>query len=124
MSQPPPLRVLVDAQLPKRLAHFLAFHASYDCLHTLDLPAANRTQDGSITRLSMEEKRIVITKDADFVNSFLLHGQPYKLLLVSTGNISTDDLLELFRQFLPQLTKLLAHHSYVELSRTLLVTHR
>jgi predicted nuclease of predicted toxin-antitoxin system len=124
VSQPPPLRVLVDAQLPKRLAHFLAFHASYDCLHTLDLPAANRTQDGSITRLSMEEKRIVITKDADFVNSFLLHGQPYKLLLVSTGNISTDDLLELFRQFLPQLTKLLAHHSYVELSRTLLVTHR
>jgi len=124
VSQPPPLRVLVDAQLPKRLAHFLAFHASYNCLHTLDLPAANRTQDGSITRLSMEEKRIVITKDADFVNSFLLHGQPYKLLLVSTGNISTDDLLELFRQFLPQLTKLLAHHSYVELSRTLLVTHR
>ena len=124
MSQPPPLRVLIDAQLPKRLAHFLAFHADYDCLHTLDLPAANSTQDGAITRLSMEEERIVITKDADFVNSFLLHGQPYKLLLVSTGNISTNDLLELFRQFLPQLTKVFAHYSYVELSRTLLVTHR
>jgi len=26
--------------------------------------------------------------------------------------------------FLPQLTKLSAHHSYLELSRTLLVTHR
>jgi predicted nuclease of predicted toxin-antitoxin system len=124
VSQPPPLRVLVDAQLPKRLAHFLAFHAGYDCLHTLDLPAANSTQDGAITRLSMAEERIVITKDADFVNSFLLYGQPYKLLLVSTGNISTTDLLELFRQFLPQLTKVFAHHSYVELSRTLLVTHR
>jgi predicted nuclease of predicted toxin-antitoxin system len=92
-----PLRMLVDAQLPKRLAHFLAFHAGYDCVHTLDLSAANRTQDGAITRLSMEEERIVISKDADFVNSFLLHGQPYKLLLVSTGNISTNDLLELFR---------------------------
>ena len=87
------------------------------------LPAANQTQDGSITQLSMAEKRVVITKDADFVNSFLLHGQPYKLLLVSTGNISTTDLLELFRQFLPQLTKLFAHHTYLELSRTLLVTH-
>jgi predicted nuclease of predicted toxin-antitoxin system len=92
-----PLRMLVDAQLPKRLAHFLAFHAGYDCVHTLDLSASNRTQDGAITRLSMEEERIVISKDADFVNSFLLHGQPYKLLLVSTGNISTNDLLELFR---------------------------
>ena len=89
-----------------------------------DLPAANRTQDGSIARLSVAEKRVVITKDADFVNSFLLHGQPYKLLLVSTGNISTPDLLDLFRRFLPQLTNLLTHHSYVELSRTLLVTHR
>lgn len=124
MSQAEPLRILVDAQLPRQLARFLAFHAGFDSRHTLDLPAANRTQDGNISRVSMEEKRVVITKDADFVNSFLLQGQPYKLLLVSTGNISTPDLLELFRQFLPQLTKVLTHHSYVELSRTLLVTHR
>ena len=72
----------------------------------------------------MEEKRIVITKEADFVNSFLLHGQPHKLLLVSTGNIKTVDLLELFRQFLPQLMRVLTHHSYVEMSRTMLTTHR
>lgn len=124
MSATEPLRFLVDAQLPKRLADFLAFHTGCDCLHTLDLPAANHTQDGHITRLSMAEKRVVVTKDADFVNSFLLHGQPYKLLLVSTGNISTNELLDLFRQFLPQLTKLLGHHLYLELSRTLLVTHR
>lgn len=124
MSPTEPLRFLVDAQLPRRLAHFLAFHTGCDCVHTLDLPAANRTQDGSIARLSIDEKRVVITKDADFVNTFLLHGQPYKLLLVSTGNISTAELLELFRQFLPQLTELLARHSYLELSRTLLATHR
>ena len=124
MSAAEPLRFIVYAQLPKQLARFLAFHTGCDCLHTLDLPAANRTQDGSITRLSMAEKRVVITKDADFVNSFLLHGQPYKLLLVSTGNISTTDLLELFRKFLPQLTNLLTYHSYVEMSRTLLATHR
>ena len=72
----------------------------------------------------MEEKRVVITREADFVNSFLLHGQPHKLLLVSTGNITTVDLLELFRQFLPQLTRVFTHHSYVEMSRTMLTTHR
>ncbi len=124
MSDSAPLRVLVDAQLPKQLAQFLAYHAGYDSLHTLDLPAANATQDGFINRFSMDEKRVVITKDADFVNSFLLHGQPYKLLLVSTGNIKTVDLLELFRQFLPQLTRVLTFHSYVEMSRTMLTTHR
>lgn len=124
MSRPESLRVIVDAQLPRQLARFLTFHAGYDTLHTLDLPAANGTQDGNITRLPMEEQRVVITKDADFVNSFLLQGQPHKLLLVSTGNINTVDLLGLFRKFLPQLTKVLTYHSYVELSRTLLVTHR
>ena len=41
----------------------------------------------------MVEQRVVITKDADFVNSFLLHGQPHELLLVSTGNISTSELI-------------------------------
>ena len=124
MSQPVPLRVLIDAQLPRRLADFLAFHAGCDCLHTLDLPAANRTQDGSINALSMDEQRVVITKDADFVNSFLLHGQPYKLLLISTGNISTTDLLSLFRTMLPQLTTALRHNHFVELTRTALITHR
>ena len=56
----------------------------YDCRHTLNLPAANRTQKGSITRLLMAEQRVVIAKHADFVNSFLLYSQPHKLLLVPT----------------------------------------
>ena len=40
----------------------------------------------------MAEKLVVIIKDADFVNSFLLHSEPHKLL-VSTGNISTYRLI-------------------------------
>lgn len=120
----PQLRVLVDAQLPKRLARWLAQEAGLDGLHTLDLPAANHTPDGYISELSVRENRVVITKDADFVNTFLLHGRPYKLLLVSTGNISTNELLELFRQHLPLLIQTLQHSRYVELSREQLVIHQ
>ena len=69
----------------------------YDCRHTLNLPAANRTQDGRITRLSMVEQRVIITKDANSVNSFLLHSQPHKLLQVSTGDTNTSELLKLCR---------------------------
>ena len=41
----------------------------------------------------MNEQRVVIAKHANSVNSFLLHGQPHKLLLVSMGNISTSELI-------------------------------
>ena len=41
----------------------------------------------------MAEQRVVIAKHADFVNSFLLHSQPHKLLRASTGNISTSELI-------------------------------
>ena len=41
----------------------------------------------------MAEKCVFIAKDANFVNSFLLHSEPHKLLLVSTGNTSTSELI-------------------------------
>ncbi|WP_394753759.1 DUF5615 family PIN-like protein [Crenothrix sp.] len=44
-----------------------------DATHTLDLPEGNRTTDTHINRLSEFKKRVVITKDTDYVNSFLYH---------------------------------------------------
>ena len=43
--------------------------AGHDALHTLDLPKRNRTTDAEIHEISAREHRVVITKDADFVNS-------------------------------------------------------
>jgi predicted nuclease of predicted toxin-antitoxin system len=42
--------------------------------------------------ISIQEERIVVTKDTDFFDSFLIRQQPYKLLLVSTGNITNAEL--------------------------------
>lgn len=93
------MKFLVDAQLPRRLA--LEIRArGHDVLHTLDLPDGNKTPNSQINAISVEEERIVITKDADFVNSFYVANRPYKLLLISTGNITNTELMELF---LPQL---------------------
>lgn len=99
------MKFLVDAQLPKRLARFLE-QAGYDTVHTQDLQQGNATPDTEINEISVREKRIVITKDADFVESFLLQEKPYKLLLVATGNIKNADLEKLFQQNLSQLIDL------------------
>jgi predicted nuclease of predicted toxin-antitoxin system len=76
------VKFVVDAQLPRRLAHLL-ISAGHDAIHTFDLPQANRTSDGQIETLTDNEQRVVITKDNDFVASFWLRGRPEKLLLIS-----------------------------------------
>ena len=43
---------------------------------------------------------------------------PPTLLFVTTGNISNDELLALFRGNLPAITAALAVHAFVEIDRT------
>ena len=97
--------------------------AGHDAIHTLDLSDGNRTTDDTINAISEQEQRVVITKDADFVDSFLVLGKPYKLLLISTGNITNVDLEALFVPNIPAIAGGFLTHDYLELSRTALITH-
>ncbi|MBX3000969.1 MAG: DUF5615 family PIN-like protein [Caldilineaceae bacterium] len=117
------MKFLVDAHLPKKLANQLT-SAGHDAVHTLDLPLKNRTTDAMINQISIDEQRVVITKDADFRDSHLLKGEPYKLLLVSTGNIRNADLLSLFERNLERIVEVLQSHTYVEIDRHFLTSHQ
>ena len=99
------MKFLVDAQLPLRLARVLQ-SAGCDTIHTKDLPRRNATPDSEINLLSIQESRIVITKDRDFLDSFMIEQQPYKLLILTTGNINNNQLIDLFMNNLPQLAEL------------------
>jgi len=116
------MKFIVDAQLPRRLARELAT-SGHDAVHTLDFPAANRTPDKEIVALAVRESRIVVTKDNDFVTSFLLQGAPPKLLLISTGNISTDRLSKLLASNLTALENAFSTHDFVELSALTITIH-
>lgn len=117
------MKFLVDAQLPRRLALNLSA-AGHNALHTLDLPQQNRTPDSDLIQLAEQEERVVITKDADFVHSHILHGRPPKLLLISTGNVTNKELDSLFAAHLETLASLFESYNFIELSRTALVVHR
>lgn len=117
------MKFLVDAQLPRHLVATLNWHG-HDALHTLELPDGNRTPDWRINEISLEEQRVVITKDADFVNTFLLSGVPYKLLLVSTGNISNRAIQDIFAKNLSAISAAFEAADYVEITQTVLVIHK
>jgi predicted nuclease of predicted toxin-antitoxin system len=55
--------------------------------------------------------------------SFLLRQQPYKLLLVTTGNITNTELVELFAKNLVQLADFFEQHSLIEINRDDIIVH-
>jgi predicted nuclease of predicted toxin-antitoxin system len=116
------MRFIVDAQLPRDLVTFFKTHG-HEAIHTAELPEKNRTPDEKIRRLADAEDRIVVSKDDDFVTSHLLRGAPKRVLLISTGNISNPELIQLMEGNLDALERALDEGVFVELTRTSLVVH-
>jgi predicted nuclease of predicted toxin-antitoxin system len=116
------MKFLIDAHLPRRLVYRFQ-EAGHEAIHTLDLPLGNKSPDRVINEISEREQRIVVTKDADFVNTFTLYHRPYKLLLVSTGNIKNAELERLFLQSMSQIAEAFEDHDFVELGRTTFTIH-
>ena len=80
------MKFIVDAQPPQWLAAFLN-QKGFDAIHTFDLPTKNKTSDFQIAQLAIAENRIVVTKDVDFLDSFLIKGEPTKPIMVKTANL-------------------------------------
>ena len=116
------MEFIVDAQLPKSLSALLN-ELGVDAIHTIDLPEKNRTSDSVISKLATEENRIIITKDTDFLESFIVKQEPEKLVLVRTGNIKNSELLSIFKRHLPKIMDLLGQGNLVEVTRIGIILH-
>ena len=116
------MKFLVDAQLPRRLVKRFR-DAGFEAIHTLDLPMGNRTPDTEINALSIREHYVVVTKDADFVNSFHLRREPHKLLLVSTGNIRNQELEAILLANIDSISQGFEAFDFLEIDRTMIIFH-
>jgi predicted nuclease of predicted toxin-antitoxin system len=110
------MKFLVDAQLPYGIALFLR-DKGYDALHTDDLPDKERTTDSQIRSIAAAENRIVITKDYDFVDSYILRKMPEKLLIITTGNIKNKQMFDLWRNNWELIVHLFETCDLVELNK-------
>ncbi|WP_420148134.1 DUF5615 family PIN-like protein [Spirosoma sp.] len=110
------MKFLVDEQLPHLLSEWLQ-SKGYDALHASALLTNTRIADEYICERSMSEERIVITKDVDFLNTYLVKRQPYKLVYITTGNLRNRLLLDLFRVSLHQLIQELESANVIELNQ-------
>jgi len=89
------IKFIVDTQLPPRLAKFLQ-EKGFDAIHTTFFPEGHLLKDLEIVKIAIDENRIIISKDNDFLDNFLLKGTPPRVLLLQFGNLPNGELLELF----------------------------
>ena len=115
------MKFIVDAQLPKSLSVFLN-KKGHDAIHTLDLVHKNASSDIEINKISLEEERVVISKDSDFFDRFFQRLEPYKLLYLTTGNMHNKQLLAIFENNYDRIIDQIEIHFVVEVSRTSIIT--
>ena len=92
------MKFIVDTQLPPRLVHYIT-SLGYQTVHTTFYKNGHLLNDNTIVIIAKEENRTIITKDSDFLDNYVLHGAPPKVLVLEFGNISNKDLLNLFDNY-------------------------
>lgn len=68
------MNFLIDANLPRHLVNTFR-ERGHHALHTLDLPDGNATSDLAILMIADEQNCVIVTKDSDVHNVFLV-GKP------------------------------------------------
>ncbi len=104
------LRFLIDTQLPFSLASKLK-EFDFDAIHTTYFNAGHLMNDSEIRRIAIEQNRIIITKDTDFMEYYIVKGAPPKVFLLEIGNISNKQLFQLIETNHHWITVLFAHQN-------------
>ena len=99
------LRFIVDTQLPPSLAEFFK-RRGFDAIHVVNCPKGTLTSDKEIINIATEEKRIIITKDSDFMDYYFLKGYPPAVLLLQVGNIKNKELFLMLNEYMEQIISL------------------
>lgn len=96
----------------------------HDCIHTIELPDKNRSRDYQINKIAVDQNRVVITKDNDFLDSYILKALPPKLIIVTTGNITNNALVKIFNDNLTLIVDMLSRSNLIEIGKTEIVEQK
>ncbi|GAB3700846.1 hypothetical protein GCM10027592_28230 [Spirosoma flavus] len=105
------MKFICDVHMPVRLSKFLAKHAE-ESIHVNQILTGSSTPDSAICHYADQHNYIVITKDADFRNTYFLKKTPRKLIRICLGNLTNDSLVSLFESQLALIEKLNLEESF------------
>src|SRR5215212_5756511 len=117
------MRFLCDVHISFKIVNFLSSYG-FETVHVNGILDRWNTKDTEICRYADENNFIVITKDTDFRNSFLLKQTPKRLIKINLGNISTEALIEILAENIEAIKKLDAKPIYmIEVDRQRVTFH-
>jgi predicted nuclease of predicted toxin-antitoxin system len=82
---------LVDAQLPPALARWIE-HQGHQAIHVVDIGLAEAS-DAVLWEHARTSSAVIISKDEDFVDHWLLSSAPVPLVWIRKGNCSNHLLI-------------------------------
>ena len=95
------MNFLIDVHLPISLSKLINRNIDYTSIHVNQILKKWNTLDSEICKYADENDLIVVSKDVDFKNSHFINKTPKKLVRVTLGNMSNQELCQIFQQFLP-----------------------
>jgi predicted nuclease of predicted toxin-antitoxin system len=103
------MKFLCDVHISFKLVNALN-QLGYECVHVNNILDKWFTKDEAITKFADKNDYIIITKDADFRNSFFINRTPKKLLKVNLGNITNHDLIKIVTECMPKIENVSQNH--------------
>jgi predicted nuclease of predicted toxin-antitoxin system len=97
------LKFLVDAQLPPSLARWISSRG-HEATHVFDV-AMHTAGDAAIWDYAGANGCVLLTKDEDFVDRWLLSTAPIALVWIRKGNCSNDALMTWLEPLWPETVK-------------------
>ncbi len=85
------MNFLIDAQLPPALARWIASQ-DHQATHVFEL-GLHTSDDPVIWERALSKHAVIISKDEDFVDRWILSDQPVPLVWIRKGNCSNQALL-------------------------------
>ncbi len=87
------MRLLCDVHISYRVVKFLKSHA-HEVVHVNETLEKWYTRDKAICDYADQHDYIVLSKDKDFRNSHFVCRTPKKLILITLGNVSNEDMVK------------------------------
>lgn len=96
------MRFLCDVHISLDFVKFLNLNG-FEAIHINSILDGFNTKDSDIAKFADKMNFIVISKDVDFKNDFLIKGSPKKPIKINLGNIFNKELKEAFEREIPKI---------------------